>query len=165
MGATGDVGRGKERLPWGFLLQNLGRDSGIASGRTGKEEKKVCVQPTWFSGLPCWLAGGVCWSWGLGKSYRWGEAGWKGEICGIHRRWEQWGRGGCKGCSAAGTVGLDQGEQRTIKLLIARDQYSTFILQLMYRLQLINENSSKKKITLFYGSSCSSLHKTVLLSK
>lgn len=105
------------------------------------------MHPTCFSGMPCWLVGVVCWSWGLGKNYRLGvEASWKGEISGIHRRWEQRGRRGCKGCSAVETGGLDQGEQRTIKLLIARDGYSTFILQLIYRLQLINESSSKENI-------------------
>lgn len=130
----------------GFSAMELGMRLGIASGRTGKEEK-ICVQPTWFSGMPCWLAGVFCGSWGLGKSYRLGvEAAWKGEISGIHRRWEQRGRRGRKGCSAVETGGLDQGEQITIKLLIARDGYSAFILQLIYRLQLINENSSKKNI-------------------
>lgn len=50
----------------------------------------VLLQPTSCSGSSDpGLAAGTWWSWGQGPNNKWVEENSKGNICGLHRRWEQ----------------------------------------------------------------------------
>lgn len=99
----GQSQRGKGAYSSSFTM-GLEMSLKIEIGRTKGVYGSVFSLFVVLQGAGFGLAGGACWSRGLGRSNEWAEGGWKGKICGGHRRWAQWDTEGWQRCSAAELV-------------------------------------------------------------
>lgn len=65
--------------------------AGDSGGGLGSQEQSERCESVFsllvaLGGAALGLAGVAYWSWGLGQSNEWGQGGYEGMVCGIHRR-------------------------------------------------------------------------------